>query len=276
MGLFLGSNLVSPAEIVNTGGGGSDTKFGLSLDNFVGNVTNGVLGAPNAINGITFTGVTNINNSALEYSFYKKNVRGTISFPALTTVNSRGLYDAFANNQITAISFPLLKSAGDNSFNSAFMFNQISLISFPELTIINRLGFKDGFKNNQITSVSFPKLSIIGNNGFNNAFANNQITSVSFPSLTTISKGGFVGAFSNNIDPDTDETTLQSISFPALTSEFFGDYEDNIFSDMLVGNTGVTVHFPSNLEVIISDWDDIINKFGGDDITILFDLPATE
>lgn len=67
---------------------------------------------------------------------------------------------------------------------------------------------------------------------------------------------------------------IETLSFPALKSDSFVDYE--VFMNMLYGVDGCTVHFPSNLQAVIGNWADVINGFGGTNTTVLFDLPATE
>ena len=70
-------------------------------------------------------------------------------------------------------------------------------------------------------------------------------------------------------------TSLQSLSFPNLTSALFGGTYSNQFKDMLTGVTGCTVHFPSNLQSALSNNADVIIGFSGTSTTILYDLPAT-
>ena len=70
------------------------------------------------------------------------------------------------------------------------------------------------------------------------------------------------------------ESQLQTLSFPALTSNSFGTNTDQ-FNSMLSNCENVTVHFPSNLQSVIGDWQDVLNGFGGTNTTVLFDLPAT-
>ena len=72
-----------------------------------------------------------------------------------------------------------------------------------------------------------------------------------------------------------DCSSLTTLSFPSLTSNSFGAYTDQ-FQYMLSGCSGVTVHFPSNLQSVIGYWSDVIAGFGGTNTTVLFDLPATE
>lgn len=70
-------------------------------------------------------------------------------------------------------------------------------------------------------------------------------------------------------------TNLTEVSFPALSSTFFGTNTDQ-FNDMLLGVTGCTVHFPSNLETVIDSWADVVSGFGGTSTIVLFDLEPTE
>ena len=69
-------------------------------------------------------------------------------------------------------------------------------------------------------------------------------------------------------------TNLTSLSFPALNSTSFGSIT-NQFNNMLMGVTGCTVHFPSNLQSVIGSWASVTSGFGGTNTTVLFDLPAT-
>lgn len=96
-----------------------------------------------------------------------------------------------------------------------------------------------------------------------------NLTSVDFSSLEKINNTyTFYYAFQNC-------TSLTTLSFPALKSTSFGNYADQ-FSYMLYGCTGVTVHFPSNLQSIMANRSDVRNGFNGTNTTVLFDLPATE
>lgn len=198
--------------------GGGSTKFGLSIDNFIGDVTNGVLGTPSTINGITFSGVTEIGNVALNNLYCDRHiVSGAVSFPDLITVGISGLSQAFFNNQIT--------------------------------------------------SVDLSALTTINDAGLSSAFAGNQITSVDLPALTTVGSYGMGYAFGNN--------PIQTIYFRALNSNSFVAGDETAFDDMLSGDENVTVHFPSNLQSVIGGWQSVIDGFGGENTTVLFDLPAT-
>ena len=70
-------------------------------------------------------------------------------------------------------------------------------------------------------------------------------------------------------------SSLTTVYFRSLTSQSFGSYT-NQFNNMLYGCSNVTVHFPSNLESIIGNWEDVINGFGSASTIVAFDLTATE
>jgi len=325
------------------GSGGGSSRFGLSLDNFIGNVTNGVLGAPNTINGITFTGVTEIASVGLQGVFNGRYiVSGTISAPSLTIIRSSGLDSAFANNRITSVDLSALTTVErygmsvafsnnlitdvdlsalttvrDSGLESAFDGNRIASVDLSALTTVGDNGLRGAFSNNRITSVDLSALTTVGDNGLSSAFENNGIASVDLSALTTVRDSGLEGAFSNNRITSVDLSALTTVGinsmnyafysnritsvdlsalttiggsgleyafssnqiehiyFRALTSNSFED--ETCFGEyMLEGNDGATVHFPSNLESVIGEWDSVLNGFGGDNTTVLFDLPATE
>lgn len=273
-------------------------KFGLTVDNFIGDVTNGILSAPSPINGITFTGVTEIGNNILNYSFYKKNISGIVSFPnlietdnyaaeyafaenqitsvdlsSLTTVGVSSLANAFQHNQITSVDLSSLTSISNNGLYYAFERNSITTVDLSALTTIGPWGLQCTFKYNQITSVNLSSLESVWYEGFYGAFSGNKLSTVSFPSLVSIKGHGFYSAFEWN--QDNGQTTLVSVSFPALTSNSFESNDNTAFDNMLNGNEDVTVHFPSNLQSVIGNWTSVQNGFCGTNTTVLFDLPAT-
>ena len=95
-----------------------------------------------------------------------------------------------------------------------------------------------------------------------------SLETVTFTLLKNIGVGKiFESAFAN-------DTALTDLYFPALYSGSFGTYQDQ-FTNMLDGCNNVTVHFPSNLQTIISTWADYTAGFGSATTTVAFDLPAT-
>ena len=199
----------------------------------------------------------------------------SISFPELEEIS--GIYYAFNgtfnyNGNLTSISFPKLKKVERCSYR-CFVSCPLTSVEFPELQEVDEFIWFQSLKT--LTSISLPKLSKLGFSGLGNtnggAFTGcSGLTTMTFPSLSDLTNAyyGLVKTFYNC-------TSLTSVSFPALKSTSFGTYTSQ-FNNMLSGCTGVTVHFPSNLQSVIGSWSDIIAGFGGTNTTVLFDLPATE
>lgn len=121
---------------------------------------------------------------------------------------------------------------------------KVSELNLDNLTTLAGYASLSGFIQNSLITgdYTFPKLSVLSSQyALNGAFLNSSITSVSFPALT-------------------------STSFGSYTSQFY---------NMLQGLTGITVHFPSNLQSVIGSWSDVTAGFGGTNTTVLFDLTAT-
>lgn len=223
--------------------------------------------------------LTTINNSGLSSAFNNNtNLTGSIDFSKVTSIGSSGLSSSFFNTGITSIDLSSFVSAnGSNSLYEAFSScKQLVSFNLSSLeTVSATYALYNCFANCiNLTSISLPKLkSITGSSCCSSIFAisanqNNYVTSVSFPKLDTITGSGcLAAAFSRR-------TALTSLSFPALTSNSFGSYT-NQFNNMLSGVTGCTVHFPSNLQSVLSSWASVTAGFGGTNTTIMFDLPAT-
>ena len=226
---------------------------------------------------ISFSGSSDYDSPWFGGMFqYCSGVEG-ISFPKLRTIyNANCVFQYAYENVKTAISetpFPSLETImGRNCFTGAFESSSILRISFPSLlTIEGECCFSDTFYScNYLKSVSFPLLrSISGERSFSCAFQGcPSLSSINFSSLAVINSNEiFQSAFYAC-------SSLSSLSFPSLTSDSFGEYDDQ-FNNMLSDVMGCVVHFPSNLQSVIGEWSDVTDGFGGINTTVLFDLEAT-
>lgn len=122
----------------------------------------------------------------------------------------------------------------------------------------------------RLSNISFPSLTTIsGDYTMQDCFRGcTGLTSITFPELTTITGNRPL------LDLFFGCTNLTSISFPALTPN--SSISHNVFSDMLLGCSNVTVHFPFDMESTMSSWSDVRNGFGGTNTTVLFDLGGCE
>ena len=262
---------------------GTAPKFGMTIDNFIGDVdANDTLKGPTTINNdIIFTGVKHLDSYALYYLFYYKVFSNSISiyFPDLEDLTKNySMQYCFYNANLSGSVFflKLATISGTATFSYCLGLTKITSVSFPELLSISGYQAAQNVFNQctSLTSVSFPKLTTIS--GFQacmNMFSFcNKLTSISFPKLETLSgQGCFAWLFAGC-------SKIEDVYFNSLTTTSFGSYTDQ-FTNMM-NNTGTTVthtiHFPSNLQSTISGLTGYPN-FGGTSgyVMLAFDLPAT-
>ena len=274
--LYLGTREVTPAIFKDS------TKYGCTVDTLLGDVdANGVLQIPgNSSGNIVFTGVKDVGTAVLYYRFFANtNLTGSVTFPDLENAsNDNGLYYSFYQTKITVASLPKLKTVtGGNALGYAFALTKITSLSLPELTIVSGAnGFRGVVQNCSLCeNISIPKLQEVSGNYGLAYFANStKITTLSFPMLSKLT-GSY--AFQNLIGSCQ---YITDVYFPALTTSSFGS-KVNQFTNMcnsLTANISgnVTIHFPSNLETLISTFN-TYPLFGGTSskITLMFDLTAT-
>lgn len=94
-----------------------------------------------------------------------------------------------------------------------------------------------------------------------------ELTSVDLSNVQSIGYAGLSYTFMGC-------RSLTSLSFPALNTGSF-DKDTDQFDGMLSYVTNCTVHFPSNLKLVLQGWSSVTSGFGGINTTVLFDLPAT-
>lgn len=205
------------------------------------------------LDGVDFNNLTNISGAdALHYAFYGATRLGSFYAPHLETITGdRALSQAYYEAGIQSVYLPELKEInGLSVLNYAFARCQnLSTFYIPKLEYINGSG------------ALARALSVAAN-------SSNHLTSVEFTSLKTLRGVGSLRYLFEN------RTSLNTLYFPALRSDSFGTLK-NQFDNMLGGVDGCTVHFPSNLQSILSTWTSVQNGFGGTNTTISYDLDPT-
>lgn len=263
------------------GSGGSETKFGLGIDSFIGDTVGGTLQAPTLEEtDLVFDGVTDLGADALAYAFYGKNVT-SVTFPNLVrTKGAQGLRCAFYGcNSLTSISFPILQNVnGTRVFESAFRdnYNDIdtSIISFPVLrNIIGTDNFAYAFCNNYtIKTISFPMLrNINGSRAWYGTFENcRYLEDVSLPQLSVVGSSSMVNAFAGC-------SALTRIDFPSLKTVWNDSFQieegrrQKIFRDC---QNLTEIHFRVDMASVIPTLIGYSEKWGASNATIYFDLGA--
>lgn len=284
------------------GGGSSSSRYGMSIDNFFGDVDeNGVLQAPvkGSFNG---TGIRTLNDEAFYQSFYANKTIENFTMPDVASVGKKAFYLAFYSaTSLKDVEFTSLEEiTTDNAFYSAFQYSSIQSLSFPNLkrcsgqsifrnacdgckslTSVNfdslenisssAFGFWGTFNNcTSLESVNFPSLKELGYNGyFDETFSNcTNLKYVNFPVLERLGDASaFKSTFANC-------TSLSSISFPNLK---YADYSSCFGSVSSIyafrGCTALTeIHFRADMQTKVEGWIGYADKWGATNATIYFDL----
>lgn len=254
----------------------------------------------NLTGAIDLSNVGTVGDYALDSAFYGTKIT-SIKLPYAT--GNSGTYNmqtmCYGCTNLASIDFSGRQSIGRNyEFASAFAgCTSLTNVDMSSITSISGQGGCNSMFSGctNLSTVSFSGLTTVsGQSALYNMFYNTALALVLFPRLTTISSAtAFREAFSSCSSLNTvtfgaldtltgsqafnncfKNSTVTSISFPALTSTSFGN-NTNQFYQMLTGVTGCTVHFPSNLQSVIGSWSDVTAGFAGTNTTVLFDLAAT-
>lgn len=206
-------------RIVGTGTGGSATKYGISIDDLLGEVnSSGQLQHPDGGDvDLVISGFTSVANYVLNYKFARSSALRTVVFPDLQHADGTSCFDRAFNNctNLISASFPSLVSAnGQTAFSYCFQGDtKLVSASFPaleEATQSNAFQYAFGGCT-LLESIDFSSLRVVGNPSattstsyrqFYYAFQNcNKITEITFPALEEIWCNGTAantGTFSYN------------------------------------------------------------------------------
>lgn len=230
--------------------------------------------------GFSTVGAGSMNNPTL--SFWKDTSIVKADLSCITEIMYDSMVRCFSDNgNLEEIDFSNLEVIGSQSMTYAFWCqtgpaSKLKTIKFDSLRTIEARACTGMFSNcNQLTDVTFPSLEILGYDGCQSWFWSCKgLKTVHFPAVIKVSHQTLYSAFGYC-------TALTDIYFDALNTDSFSiteygsttTYLDG-FQNMLTGTTGVTVHFPSNMETTISGLTGY-PLFGGTDTVLLYDLPAT-
>lgn len=220
-----------------------------------------------------------LGEKALYYAFYEDTRLDNVDFNNLTNISGLSAmhYAFYGATRLASFYAPHLETiTGQYALSYAYYNSGIQSVYLPELKEINASGCWNYAFNNctNISTVYLPKLEYINGSGaLARAFAvpvnsNNSLSSVEFTSLKTLRGVGSLRFLFEN------RTNLQILYFPALRSDSFGTIKTQ-FDNMLAGIDGCTVHFPSNLQSVLSPWTSVQNGFSGTNTTISYDLDPT-
>ena len=214
-----------------SGGGGSSTKYGIALDNLIGNTNaSGVLQQPTGGNvDLNISGVKGIVTYGFHYKFSRNTAVRSVVFPDLETLGTTYAlnYAFYTCTNLATASFPKLTAiSGSNAFAYSFYgCSAMTSVSLPLLaSVTGASGMQYAFYNcANLETLSFPVLTTIGsssststhNRHFYNAFYGcSKLTSISFPELTTVycnGNGTSYGSFAGN-------NKVKKLFFPKLVT----------------------------------------------------------
>ena len=231
-----------------------------------------------ALTGNTFSGITSVGSSGLQYAFYScSGLTGTLNLSSLTSVGSSGLYMTFYGcTGLKSVNLSSLTSVDSSGMQSAFNgCSGLTSVDLSSLASVGSSGMQSTFLScSGLTSVDLSSLASVGSSGMQAAFQYcSVLASINLSSLTSIGSSCMSSTFRNC-------SKLKNIYFNSLTTSSFGS-NVNQFSGMFNTSTASTsgtcrVHFPSNLQSKVSSMTGY-PTFGGSSsrIVIAFDLPAT-
>lgn len=234
------------------------------------------------------TGVTDLGDYALYYAFMHNSTITSLDWSSLTSISGLNAA-AYAFNYCSALVSADLSGlttiSGERGLVGTFYGSAaspliLSSVDLSSLTTISGLrGMQSCFGScTSLTSVGGSSASvdlsnlttISGQYGMQSCFYGcTGITTVAFPSLAELTETGAGTALQTAF---RDCTSLTSVSFPSLSTFGYTSVNAGYFNNMLQGCTGVTVHFPAAIQSTIGSWNDVVNKFGGTNITVLYDL----
>lgn len=213
------SAYVNGAKVIGVGTGGGGTKYGISIDNLLGEVnSSGQLQHP--LGGdvdLVISGFTSVANYVMNDKFARSNAIKSVVFTDLQHADGTSCFDRAFNAciQLQSVSFPKLTTAnGQTVFSYCFQGDtKLTTASFPlleEATQSNAFQYVFGGCP-LLENIDFSSLRVVGNPSattgtsyrqFYYAFQNcNKLTSITFPALEEIWCNGTAantGTFSYN------------------------------------------------------------------------------
>ena len=256
---------VDGEKIIGTGTGGGGSKYGISIDDLLGEVSNGTLNVPTGNDGnLTISGFTKLAHYAMQYGFYYCTNLASASFPKLTTIN------------------------GSSAFGNVFYGDtKLASVDLSKLETVNTSSCMQYafYSCSALESIDFSSLKTIGSASTGNTANNrhlyyafngcNKLTTLTFPALEAIycnGNGSTYGSFANN-------NKLQKLYFPKLTTMTWSSAYTNANRALAIQNmfyscTALTeIHFASANQAAVEAMTGYSTKWGApSSCQILFDL----
>ena len=296
-----------PAKIGQISGGGAPaTKYGVSIDNLLGDVdADGKLSVPYDDFVFNGAGIKSLGDCALAHRFTTEDATKClpvtkILLPDLLQASTASLaYVANSARFLTEVDLGLItdishSSELSNAFGSAF---SLATVRAPNVTTISgAFACQNAFGYTSLTSNAFPNLTTIsGNSACKYMYRGCTFNALGLDNLTTISGDSACQYMFNNVTIDIAEfpklTTItgsqacrywfqiskvQKVYFPALTTVDTNVFGSTAGNGAFAGCSQLTeIHFRADAQATIEAMSGYAAKWGAANATIYFDLIGT-
>lgn len=186
---------VNGVKVTGTGTGGGGTKYGIALDDLLGEVVDGRLNRPVGNDtDVVISGFDHVASRGLYYTFDSNTKIRSIEIRDLEELDTaNGMYSMCYNcNNLVSVNFPKLTTvSGESSMMYLCAWNgKLKDILFPLLNYAGGTNiFVSAFQNcSALTEVEFPALTFLGGVSVarNMFYGCTHLTKASFPLLETI------------------------------------------------------------------------------------------
>lgn len=243
---------------ISGGGGAPATKFGLSIDNILGNVdTDGVYSAPVASSDtivLDLSSIKTVGYKGFRWAFVSLIGNYFLNLSNLEVVGDSGLERCAS-------------SGGTN-----YVPVKVVGVNLKSLKRVESSGMSVAFYTQDISGMlDLNALEYIGANGMQNCFyACENITGILMDCLRQVDYSGLYGAFIRC-------AKIPSAYFPSLTIVVVGSFGSTSAASRIFYNcTGMTeMHFRADMQATIEAMTGYSAKFGATNATIYFDLIGT-
>ena len=292
-----------PAKIGQISGGGATTKYGVSIDNLLGNVdADGQLSVP--YSGFVFNGagIKSLGENALAYKFatsdtYKCSPVTKILLPDLLQASTASLtYVANQARFLIEVDLGLItdissSSALKNAFGSA---QSLATVRAPNVvTISGGFACQNAFEFTSLTRNAFPNLTTIsGDSACKYMYRGCTFNTLGLDNLTTISGASACQYMFNSLTIDVAEfpklttitgsqacrywfqlSTVKKVYFPALTTVDTGVFGSSAGNGAFASCSQLTeIHFRADAQATIEAMSGYTVKWGASSASIFFDL----
>lgn len=286
------------------GGGGETTKFGVSIDNLLGDVdADGKLYVPYDDFVFNGAGIKSLDDSALAYRFTTQDNLKSLSvtkilLPDLLQASTASLaYVANRASYLTEVDLGLITDiSGSSTLSGAFgSANSLATVRAPNVTTISgSFACQNAFEFTGLTSNVFPNLTTIsGNSACKYMYRGCTFNALGLDNLTTISGDSACQYMFNSLKIDIAEfpklttitgsqpcrywfqlSTVKKVYFPALTTVDTGVFGSTAGNGAFTSCSQLTeIHFRADAQSTIEAMSGYAAKWGAPSTcTIFFDL----